>query len=183
MKSLSIVRHLGQATALEIMRAQGIRVAIFDVDGVLTDGRLYYTDSGEQLKVFHVHDGHGIVMLRQAGIQTAVISGRSSRALSKRLNELQVDFVFTGCADKSLAFQTLLTSAQCTAEQCSMMGDDVPDLPLLTACGLSFAPANATAIALTKAQFVTVAHAGKGAVREVCDWLLACRTAPQTAKP
>lgn len=154
-------------------RSARIRVAIFDVDGVLTDGRLYYTAMGEDIKVFHVHDGHGLVTLRQQGIRTAIISGRKSPALDRRLADLAFDFIFTGCGqDKTKAFAELLKQAQVDPSQCSMMGDDLPDLPLFQACALAFAPANAMPIIRAKADYVTQAQGGMGAVREVCDLLL-----------
>lgn len=155
------------------LRARQIRLAIFDVDGVLTDGRLYYTAEGETLKAFHVHDGHGLVLLRDHKIRTAIISGRASAALDRRLAELRFDYVYTDCgADKTSAFADLCRQAQVAQEECSMMGDDLPDLPIINRCGLSFAPPQAVRAVRDCVDYVTQAYAGKGAVREACDFIV-----------
>jgi 3-deoxy-D-manno-octulosonate 8-phosphate phosphatase (KDO 8-P phosphatase) len=153
-------------------RAARIRLAIFDVDGVLTDGRLYFTERGEELKVFNVRDGHGIRMLRDAGIHVAVISGRESRAVAVRMSELGVEHVYMGRSNKLLVFDGLLRSLKLSAEVACYLGDDLPDLPVLRRCGLSVAVADAHPLVRERAHWVTTNPGGRGAAREVCELVL-----------
>lgn len=155
--------------------AAAIRLLVLDVDGVLTDGRLYYGPRGETLKVFHVRDGYGLRRLKDAGVQLAVISGRSSPAVLRRCRELGIDHVVQGADDKLAAFERLLARTGLRAAQCACIGDDVPDVPVLRAAGLSFAVADAHPEARRAAHFVTKLPGGRGAVREVCDRLLQAR--------
>ena len=155
--------------------AAGIELVVFDVDGVFTDGRLYYGAEGETLKVFHVHDGQGIKRLLKAGVQVAVISGRDSAAVSRRMQELGVAHLFQGDEDKLPIFDRLLKKLGLDAKQVACVGDDLPDLPLLQRAGLAIAVANAQPVVLVKAQMVTRARGGEGAVREVCDLILDAR--------
>lgn len=160
-----------QSTSL-LDRARGIRLLVLDVDGVLTDGRLYFNAEGEALKTFHVRDGAGIVQLRNAGIQVAIISGRNSPAVNTRMRELGVTHVYQGIGDKQQALETLLQSLQFTTNQIACIGDDTPDLPMLTMSRLAVAVADAHPKVRTAAHYITQLGGGLGAVREVCDLIL-----------
>lgn len=153
-------------------RARKVRVAIFDVDGVLTDGALYYADPGDELKAFSVRDGHGIRMLRGSGVAAAIISGRSSRALEARARNLGIELLFQGATDKLAAFGELLARCGARAEACAYVGDDLPDLPVMARCGLAVAVPDAPAPVRRHAQYVTRARGGRGAVRETCEIIL-----------
>ena len=155
-----------------LLRAQGVRVVFFDVDGVLTDGGLYFSGEGEVLKRFHTLDGHGMKLLARAGIAPAVISGRDSPALRNRLAALGVEHVRLGTEDKLPAAQELLASLGLEWSQAAAMGDDWPDLPLLQHAHFACAPPHAHAEARALAHHVTTAAGGQGAVRELCDLLL-----------
>jgi len=152
---------------------RNIRLLVLDVDGVLTDGRLYFGPRGESLKVFHVRDGQGIVQLRRAGIAVAVISGRRSPMVAARCRELGVEHVHQGVADKLAVFTRLCARLKVTAAVCCCIGDDLPDLPLMRAVACSFAVADAHPQVRRAAGRVTRLPGGAGAVREVCDLLLA----------
>lgn len=156
-------------------RAARIRLVVFDVDGVFTDGRLYYGPGGEELKVFHVHDGQGLKRLLRAGVAVAVISGRDSAAVSRRMQDLGIAHVFQGDEDKLPIFERLLKKLAIKPEETACVGDDLPDLPLLKAAGLAVAVANALPSIRVQAHVVTQATGGMGAVREVCDLILAAR--------
>jgi 3-deoxy-D-manno-octulosonate 8-phosphate phosphatase (KDO 8-P phosphatase) len=153
-------------------RARAIRLAIFDVDGVMTDGTLYIGAHGEAFKAFNILDGHGVKMLQAAGIATAIISGRSSEAVSRRAAELGIVHVVQGSHDKMAAFEALRATLELTAEQCSFVGDDLPDLPVMRRCGLAVAVANAAGPVKSAAHYVTLACGGRGAVREFCELVL-----------
>ena len=155
--------------------AAAIELVILDVDGVLTDGRLYLGPEGEALKCFHVRDGHGIKRAQDSGIDFAVISGRKSQAVALRCRELGIQTVIQSCKDKLQAFDLLLEQLGIARAQCACIGDDEPDVPLMRAVGLSFAVADAHASARAAAHRVTKSAGGAGAVREVCDLLLAAR--------
>jgi len=152
-----------------------IRALILDVDGVLTDGRLYYNDNGEQLKSFHVRDGYGIKALQAAGVTVAVISGRRSLAAQHRCRELGIERVALGVSDKGVALAALCASLSVRTDECACVGDDVPDAAMLQSAGLAIAVADAHPQLLRLAHRHTRARGGHGAVREVCDWLLAAR--------
>ena len=145
---------------------------IFDVDGVLTDGRLWYGPQGEVMKAFHSHDGHGVKLLQQAGIAAGILSGRSSAAVALRAAELGVAHVLQGIEDKRPAFTALLARLCLEPREAGYMGDDLPDLPVLAHCGFACAPREACAEVLRGAHYVASAPAGGGAAREVCDFLL-----------
>lgn len=153
-------------------RARKVRVAIFDVDGVLTDGALYYADSGAELKAFNVHDGHGIRMLKECGVAAAIISSRSSGALEARARNLGIELLFQGAADKLAAFSELLGRCGVGAEACACVGDDLVDVPVMERCGLAVAVPDAPAAVRRRAQYVTRARGGRGAVREICEIIL-----------
>jgi len=155
-----------------LLRAQGIKVAFFDVDGVLTDGGLYFSEAGETLKRFHTLDGHGIKLLRRAGIEPAVITGRDSNALRARLQALGLVHVHYGTEDKRPAAETVLAALGLDWPAAAAMGDDWPDLAVMTRAALACAPANAHAEAKAIAHHVTTAQGGHGAAREFCDLLL-----------
>lgn len=152
-----------------------IALLVLDVDGVLTDGRLWYGPGGEELKAFHVRDGHGIVQLLAAGLRVAVISGRSSPAVATRMRELGVTDVIQGVTDKARALAELLARVGVEPQRVASLGDDTPDLGLLAGVGLPAAVADAHPAVLAAAAYVTRAAGGQGAVRELCDLLLAAR--------
>ena len=151
-----------------------IQLLILDVDGVLTDGRLYFGAKGEALKVFHVRDGHGIKLLMGAGVQVAAFSGRRSAATAARLRELRVPVV-QGCADKLAAFNNLTKRLKVDPLYCACIVDDTPDLPLMSAVGLAAAVADAHPVVLSAAHWVARSPGGRGAVRELCDAILRAR--------
>ncbi|HEX6397032.1 MAG TPA: HAD hydrolase family protein, partial [Steroidobacteraceae bacterium] len=146
-----------------------------DVDGVLTDGRLYYGARGESLKVFNVKDGHGIKQVAAAGITVAIISGRKSAIVTRRARELGIRHVAQGVADKLAALHKLTKSQSVPLENCACVGDDTPDAPMLHAAGLAIAVADAHPDARAVADLLTTRPGGQGAVREVCDWLIDAR--------
>jgi 3-deoxy-D-manno-octulosonate 8-phosphate phosphatase (KDO 8-P phosphatase) len=144
---------------------------ILDVDGVLTDGRVYYGARGEQLQCFNIKDGHGLKSLAHAGISIAIISGRRSPAVARRSRELGIRHVMQGSRDKVRDFRALAAKLGVTAAQCAFIGDDTPDVPLLREVGMAFAVADAHPQAKAAAHHVTRLAGGCGAVREVCDRL------------
>jgi 3-deoxy-D-manno-octulosonate 8-phosphate phosphatase (KDO 8-P phosphatase) len=155
-----------------LLQAQGVRVAFFDVDGVLTDGGLLFTESGESLKRFSTLDGHGLKMLQKAGITPAVITGRDSAPLRTRLQALGITHVRYGTEDKAPAAQEMLNALGLDWSQAAHMGDDWPDLPVMTRVAFACAPRNAHIEVQAKAHFVTQREGGHGAAREFCDLLL-----------
>ena len=163
-----------RATALA-----AIRLLVLDVDGVLTDGRLRYGPEGELIKVFHVRDGYGIRALAAAGVQIAVISGRSSTAVARRCLDLGLSEVQQGIADKAGAFSALIARLGLQARDCACIGDDTLDVKMMRQVGLAIAVADAHADARRAAHRRTRLPGGAGAVREVCDWLLAARAKAQ----
>jgi 3-deoxy-D-manno-octulosonate 8-phosphate phosphatase (KDO 8-P phosphatase) len=152
-----------------------VRLLVLDVDGVLTDGRLYYGPRGEALKVFHVRDGLGLKLVAAAGITVAVITGRRSGMTARRCRELGVRHLLQGVEDKLAAFQLLRGRLGVSPSVCACVGDDVPDVPLMREVGLSFAVADAHPDARRAAHVITRLAGGTGAVREVCDYLLEAR--------
>ena len=155
-----------------LLRAQGIRWAIFDVDGVLTDGRIYISERGEEFKAFSTLDGHGLKLLAQAGITPAVITGRDSQAVRRRVADLGIAHAVYGAGDKLAAAAQLMTQLGLSWDTLAAMGDDWPDLPLLTRATFACAPANAHPEVKAVAHHVTQARGGFGAARECCDLLL-----------
>ncbi len=155
-----------------LLRAQGVRVAFFDVDGVLTDGGLHFSAEGETLKRFHTLDGHGIKLLARAGITPCVISGRDSAPLRGRLAALGVTHLRLGTEDKLPAAQSLLAELALDWTQAAAIGDDWPDLPLLRHAAFACAPPQAHTEVLARAHHITQARGGEGAAREFCDLLL-----------
>jgi 3-deoxy-D-manno-octulosonate 8-phosphate phosphatase (KDO 8-P phosphatase) len=153
-------------------RGFGMKAAIFDVDGVLTDGRLFIDDAGERIKAFHVLDGHGLKLLAQAGIAPLIVSGRDSAALRRRVADLGLAHASYGARDKLAAAQALLDALQLDWPDVAVIGDDWPDLPLMARAGFACAPPNGHAEARAAADWVTSARGGEGAAREFCDLLL-----------
>ena len=152
-----------------------IRMLVLDVDGVLTDGRLHFGPKGEALKLFHVRDGLGIQQLAAAGIEVAVISGRKSKMVDIRCRELGVKHVFQGAKDKVAVLRKLCARLQIQPGECACVGDDLPDIPVMRKVALAFAVADAHSDARHAAHLITRLPGGHGAVREVCDYLLAHR--------
>ena len=155
-----------------LLQAQGMRVAFFDVDGVLTDGGLYVSEQGESLKRFSTLDGLGLKLLQRAGITPAVITGRDSAPLRSRLAALGIDHVHYGTEDKLPAAQATLAALGLDWSQAAGIGDDWPDLPVLRRCAFAGAPSNGHAEVRAVARYVTAAAGGHGAAREFCDLLL-----------
>lgn len=153
-------------------RASRVRLMIFDVDGVLTDGSLMFTANGDTMKSFNSMDGHGLKLLQRAGVETAIITGRRSGIVAARAEELKITHVHQGVEDKLTAFVKLREETGIPPEDCGYMGDDWPDLAVMLRCGFVAAPANAHPEVIARAHWVSEARGGHGAVREVCDALL-----------
>jgi 3-deoxy-D-manno-octulosonate 8-phosphate phosphatase (KDO 8-P phosphatase) len=152
-----------------------IELLVLDVDGVLTDGRLYFGARGETMKVFHARDGHGMKLLAASGVQIAAISGRRSAAVTARMRELKVKQVVQGCTDKVAALQRICASLGTTPLASACLVDDTVDLPLMSAVGFAAAVADAHPLVREAAHWVATAEGGRGAVRELCDALLRAR--------
>lgn len=155
-----------------LLRAQPVRVVFFDVDGVFTDGGLYFSEQGETLKRFHTLDGQGIKLLQRVGITPAVITGRDSAPLRLRLKALGIEHAVFGTEDKRPAAENILTRLNLTWAQAAAVGDDWPDLPVMQRAALACAPSQAHPEVVSRAHFITSRRGGEGAVREVCDLLL-----------
>ena len=155
-----------------LVKAQAVKLLLLDVDGVLTEGGLLYTEHGEQTKCFNTLDGHGIKLLQASGISVAIVSGRDSAALRKRLSDLGIDKLMAGTHDKKQAAEQVLQQQGVSWSQVAAMGDDWPDLPMLIPAVFSCAPPNAHPEVLRRVDWVTQRSAGHGAVRELCDLLL-----------
>jgi len=155
-----------------LSRAAKIRLVAFDVDGTLTDGRLWMTEDGREIKAFHVHDGLGIKRLREHGIEVALISSRISHAVELRAEQLGIDHVYQGTDDKRACLQDLLRASGLAPEQACYVGDDLPDLAPMSMCGFAVAVADARPEVLDATHWHTRANGGQGAAREVCDFVL-----------
>jgi 3-deoxy-D-manno-octulosonate 8-phosphate phosphatase (KDO 8-P phosphatase) len=153
-----------------------IRLVAFDVDGVFTDGRFYLSDDGVESKCFHTQDGYGIRQLLDAGIEVAIISGRQSGAVQKRMGELGVTHVVLGCKDKVAALDTIVSELGISVVECAYVGDDIPDLPLLNHVGIAIAVANAVPTLHEQCDISTSASGGAGAVREVCELVIGAQS-------
>jgi 3-deoxy-D-manno-octulosonate 8-phosphate phosphatase (KDO 8-P phosphatase) len=149
-----------------------IQLLLLDVDGVLTDGRIVYTDAGQEIKAFHVRDGSGLKCWRKSGRRVAILSGRSSPAVTRRAAELGIDPVVQGADEKLPALNRILMETGLRPDQVCAVGDDLPDLPVLSRCGLAVAVADAVPEVKAIAHFVTNEPGGHGAVREVVEWLM-----------
>lgn len=162
-------------------RAKRIKLLILDIDGVMTDGRLYLSGEGETFKQFNILDGLGIKLLRQNGVEVAIISGRSSAALTKRARDLGIEHLYQGREDKLQALTELMAQMTLSLDEVAHMGDDLPDLPVMRRVGLAMAPANAYRLVKQHAQYCTETAGGAGAVREACDFLLSAQGKLDTA--
>lgn len=162
-------------TSTEIILAK-VRLVAFDLDGVFTDGRFYLSDDGVESKAFSTQDGYGVRRLLDAGLEVAVISGRKSAVVSQRMTELGVVHVIQGCKDKVAAFDELTAKLGISDSECVYVGDDIPDLPLLQKVGYSVAVANAVNTVRDHCDYTTAANGGFGAVREICERVLAANT-------
>lgn len=155
-----------------VSRAARIRLMIFDVDGILTDGSLHYGPDGETIKTFNVLDGHGIKLLQQSGVATAIISARKSDIVARRAADLGIRHLYQGVHDKRTAFEQLLAETGTAAEACGFVGDDVIDLPILLRTGFAASVPNAHPEVRSRVHYVTQASGGHGAARELCDFIL-----------
>ncbi|HUJ88174.1 MAG TPA: HAD family hydrolase [Burkholderiales bacterium] len=172
---------MSEVSSAALERASRVRLMIFDVDGVLTDGRLWYGPAGEALKAFHTLDGHGIKMLAQSGVVPAILSGRRSQAVAQRAAELGVEHVLQGIEDKRSAYAALLAQLGMQAEATGYAGDDVMDLPVLVRCGLACAPREAPQSVRQRVHYVCESPAGAGAVREICEFVMRARGSLEAA--
>ncbi len=155
-----------------LTKAAHIRLVIFDVDGVLTDGSLYYDAEGRELKVFHSRDGHGMKMLQNTGVEIAVITARTSEAVSHRMEGLGIKHVYQGQKNKHAAFQNLLVKLDLNASQVAYVGDDVIDLPVMLCVGLAIAVQDAHSLVKHHCHWQTPSMGGRGAAREVCELIM-----------
>ena len=162
-------------------RARGVKLMIFDVDGVLTDGRIYLSDSGEEIKAFNTRDGQGIKLLRDNGIAVGIITARSSRTVERRARELGIELLRQGATDKANAFAELLSGQGIKAGETGYMGDDLADLPVLIRCGFAATVASAPEVVRARVHYVTRAAGGDGAAREVCEFILRAQNALEHA--
>lgn len=160
-------------TSLEIeQRAARVKLLLMDCDGVLTDGRIWLLESGEDQKAFHTRDGLGIELLHRAGLQSGIISGRTSTAVERRAQALGMSFIYQGCTDKQKAFLDTLAQAGVTTAEVAFVGDDLNDIPLMLQSGLGVAVADAAFETREHAHYVTSAPGGRGAIREVVELIL-----------
>lgn len=164
--------EFNQPSAIVTAAARSIRLLLLDVDGVLTDGKLYFGNSGEELKAFNTLDGHGIKMLKSVGIDVGIITGRSSNALEKRAGDLGITLLIQGREDKGNALDEILSTRSLSTEQIAYAGDDFPDLAVMRRVGLSFSVPGGHPEVRGMAHAVTGVSGGNGAVREICDFIL-----------
>lgn len=155
-----------------IERVKKLKLLILDVDGVLTDGRLFFDQQGAEYKSFHARDGHGIKMLQETGVEVAVISGRKSAVVSLRMKNLGIQHIYQGHENKVAAFEEILSLMKISAEQVAHVGDDLLDLPLMVRAGLGIAVQDANVVVKNYADCITDIEGGLGAVREVCDFIM-----------
>jgi 3-deoxy-D-manno-octulosonate 8-phosphate phosphatase (KDO 8-P phosphatase) len=151
---------------------KNIKLLLFDVDGVLTDGDIIYNEKGKEIKVFNVKDGLGIRLLMKAGIKVGIVTGRSSEALRHRCENLGITLVYEGVRDKGALLNELIEKTGFHSDEIAFMGDDLPDLPLMRIVGLSIAVADAHESVIEQADMVTLAKGGNGAAREVCEKII-----------
>ncbi|MEO0575900.1 MAG: HAD-IIIA family hydrolase [Pseudomonadota bacterium] len=174
-----MAQHFSAASATELRALGALKLIVFDVDGVMTDGRFALNSTGEETKTFHTQDGFGMRRLLDHGIAVAVITGRDSGAVSARMRELGVEHVFQGCRDKAATIDTLLATLAIESQHAAAVGDDIPDLAMFDAVAVRIAVANAVAEVHRAAGWVTVKQGGHGAVREIADAVIAAREALQ----
>ncbi len=166
---------LSQYTKEQIKKAGQIRAIFFDTDGVLTDGKIIYDDTGREIKAFNVKDGYIISHLKKAGFVVGIITGRDSKTVSHRAAELKLDFCHQGIVDKLSVFEKLVEFHKLKKKQVAYIGDDINDLVTLSACGLSASPADGMSYVKAKVDIVTQAKGGQGVLREVADFILAAQ--------
>lgn len=155
-----------------IDKAKKIKLAIFDIDGVLTDGTLFYSDTDMGLKAFHAHDGLGLQLLKRSGIMVGIITSHQSAMVTKRMEALEIEHVYQGQREKIPAYEDLITKLNVSDEQVAYTGDDLPDLPLIQRAGLGIAVANARDFVKQYADWHTTRPGGQGAVREICELIM-----------
>jgi 3-deoxy-D-manno-octulosonate 8-phosphate phosphatase (KDO 8-P phosphatase) len=153
-------------------KARKLKLLILDVDGVLTDGKLFFDNEGNEYKAFHARDGHGIKLLRQTGVEVAVISGRKSNSVALRMKNLGIEYVYQGHENKIAAFNEIIDKLRITPDQAAHVGDDLLDLPIMTRVGLAIAVNDANFAVKQRADWYTRLPGGHGAVREVCDLIM-----------
>ncbi len=153
-------------------KAKNIKIVIFDVDGVLTDGSLLIGDDGQEYKAFNSRDGHGMKMLQKTGVEIAIITGRTSEVVKHRIKDLGIKIVYQGQHDKTIAFNDLLQSKQLTAAECAYVGDDVVDLPVMSQVGLAIAVQDAHPMVIKHSHWQTPSAGGRGAGRDVCEMIM-----------
>ena len=168
-------RDAGPQDASTRDRARRVRLMVFDVDGIMTDGHLYFTSSGEEMKAFHTLDGHGVKMLRECGIEVALLTARQSQIVARRAAELGITRVIQGASDKRAGFESLLRDCGLTAEQAGYAGDDLLDLPVLLRCGFAATVPQAPEAVRSRVHYISRAGSGKGAVREICEYILSAQ--------
>jgi 3-deoxy-D-manno-octulosonate 8-phosphate phosphatase (KDO 8-P phosphatase) len=156
----------------QIEKIKQLKLLILDVDGVLTDGRLFFDQQGNEYKCFHARDGHGLKLLKQTGVEIAVISGRSSATVALRMKNLGIEHVYQGHENKRMAFQEILQNLQLSPNQVAHVGDDLLDLPIMTQVGFAIAVQDANFAVKQYADWCTQTIGGQGAVREVCDLIM-----------
>jgi 3-deoxy-D-manno-octulosonate 8-phosphate phosphatase (KDO 8-P phosphatase) len=161
-----------KSMAQVLEKAKKLKLLILDVDGVLTDGRLFFDNEGTEYKCFHARDGHGIKLLQQTGVKVAVISGRNSNSVALRMKSLGIEFVFQGHENKRSAFAELMETTGIKPEQAAHVGDDLLDLPIMVQVGLAIAVSDANFAVKERADWCTTLPGGQGAVREVCDLIM-----------
>jgi 3-deoxy-D-manno-octulosonate 8-phosphate phosphatase (KDO 8-P phosphatase) len=162
-------------------RAKKVKLLLLDVDGVLTDGKLYFSDSGNEIKAFNILDGFGIKMLQEFGVQVGIITGRKSELVARRAVDLGIDIVVQGSDDKGVAADEIRSKHGLAWEQVAFMGDDYPDLVVMCRCGLALTVSNAHRAVAARAHWQTKKNGGEGAVREACDMILQAQGAYESA--
>ena len=155
-----------------LARARAVKLLIFDIDGVLTDGSLFYGDDGQDYKAFNSRDGHGIKMLRASGVETAILTGRMSQVVLHRARNLGIGRIIQGAHDKLVSYEAMLIETGLRAEETAYMGDDVVDLPVMRRCGLACTVPDAPIEVQSRSHYVAQAAAGRGAGREVCELIM-----------
>ena len=168
-----MITEKSRTSLIEVVeKAKKLKLLILDVDGVLTDGKIFFDNEGNEYKAFHARDGHGIKLLRQTGVEVAVISGRKSNSVALRMKNLGIEHVYQGHENKRAAFKEIIEKIGITPEQAAHIGDDLLDLPIMTRVGLAIAVADANFAVKQRADWCTTLPGGHGAVREVCDFIM-----------
>jgi 3-deoxy-D-manno-octulosonate 8-phosphate phosphatase (KDO 8-P phosphatase) len=160
---------------MSLSQAQSIRLIAFDVDGIMTDGGLYLTDSGEEFKRFNSLDGHGLKMLKASGVELAIITGRTSRCVELRAHHLGISYLYQGVHDKLASIEKMLAQLKLPLDAVAFMGDDVMDLPVMLRVGLAISVPNAPLVVRERAHYITERDGGHGAVREACELLMSAQ--------